>query len=91
VLDHVWAEEVDGLGYRAPKSDATSDNDGGSALLDMYLADIGVRGLYGYCASDDPHLDPPPHDHWDMSAHRVLDDDYDISQFGYPNPCGRSR
>ncbi len=86
VLDHVWAEEVDGLGYRAPKSDATSDNDGGSALLDVYLADIGVGGLYGYCASDDPHLGPPPYDFWDMSAYCVLDDDYDISQFGYPNP-----
>jgi hypothetical protein len=86
VLDHVWAEEVDGLGYRAPKSDATSDNNGGSALLDVYLADIGVGGLYGYCASDDPHLGPPPYDYWDMSAYCVLDDDYDISQFGYPNP-----
>ena len=86
VLDHVWAEEVDGLGYRAPKSDATSDNDGGSALLDVYLADIGAGGLYGYCASDDPHLGPPPYDFWDMSAYCVLDDDYDVSQFGYPNP-----
>ncbi len=86
VLDHVWAEEVDGLGYRAPKSDATSDNDGGNARLDVYLADIGGGGLYGYCASDDPHLEPPPYDYWDMSAFCVLDDDYDISQFGYPNP-----
>jgi hypothetical protein len=86
VLDHVWAEEVDGLGYRAPKSDATSDNDGGSALLDVYLADIGGGGLYGYCASDDPHLDPSSYEYWDMSAYCVLDDDYDISQFGYANP-----
>jgi hypothetical protein len=86
VLDHVWAEEVDGLGYRAPRSDADSDNDGGSALLDVYLADIGVDGLYGYCASDDPHLDSPSYDYWDMSGYCVLDDDYDISQFGYPNP-----
>jgi hypothetical protein len=85
VLDHVWAEEVDGLSYRAPKSDATSDNDGGSALLDVYLADIGGE-LYGYCASDDPNLDPALYDHWDMSAYCVLDDDYDVSQFGYPNP-----
>jgi hypothetical protein len=86
VMDHVWAEEVDDLGYRAPKSDAASANDGGSALLDVYLADIGGEGIYGYCASDDPHLDPPPYPFWDMSAYCVLDDDYDISQFGSPNP-----
>ena len=86
VLDHVWAEEVDGLGYRAPKSDASSTNDGGSELLDVYLVDIGDTGIYGYCASDDPHLDPPPYPHWDMSAFCVLDNDYDISQFGYADP-----
>ena len=85
VLDHVWAEEVDGRGYRAPKSDDSSTNDGGSPLLDVYLADIGDEA-YGYCASDDPHLDSPSYDYWDMSGYCVLDDDYDISQFGYPNP-----
>ena len=85
VLDEVWAEEVDGLGYREPKSDASSTNDGGSSLLDVYLADIGDE-VYGYCASDDPNLDPS-YAYWDMSAYCVLDNDYDISQFpGYPDP-----
>ncbi len=85
VVEHVWAAEVGTLGYRAPKSDDSSDNDGGSALLDVYLVDIGDDGLYGYCASDDPHLDPG-YKFWDMSAYCVLDNDYDISQYFYPDP-----
>jgi hypothetical protein len=85
VLDEVWAEEVDGLGYRQPKSDAASTNDGGSAFLDVYLVDIGGDGLYGYCASDDPHLESS-YAYWNMSAYCVLDDDYKFSQFGYPDP-----
>jgi hypothetical protein len=85
IMEEVWAAEVGTLGYRAPKSDATSANNGGSALLDVYLADIG-DDVYGYCASDDPNLDPS-YPFWDMSAYCVLDNDYDISQFpGYADP-----
>jgi hypothetical protein len=85
VVEEVWTAEVGTLGYRAPKSDATSDEDGGSGLLDVYLVDVGADGLFGYCTSDDPNLDPS-YPYWDMSAYCVLDDDYAISQFGYPDP-----
>jgi hypothetical protein len=85
VVEEVWTAEVGTLGYRAPKSDETSDEDGGSGLLDVYLVDVGADGLYGYCASDDPNLDPS-YPYWDMSAYCVLDNDYDISQFGFPDP-----
>jgi hypothetical protein len=85
VVEEVWAAEVVGLGYRAPKSDLSSENDGGSALLDVYLLDIGGDGLYGYCTSDDPHLQSS-YPHWDMSAYCVLDDDYAVAQFGYADP-----
>lgn len=85
VVEEVWTAEVGTLGYRAPKSDATSDEDGGSGLLDVYLVDLGVDGLFGYCTSDDPNLDPS-YPYWDMSAYCVLDNDYDISQFGYLDP-----
>ena len=85
VVEEVWTAEVGTLGYRAPKSDATSDENGGSGLLDVYLVDVGADGLYGYCASDDPNLDPS-YPYWDMSAYCVLDNDYDISQFGSPDP-----
>ena len=85
VVEEVWTAEVGTLGYRAPKSDATSDEDGGSGLLDVYLVDVGADGLFGYCASDDPNLDPS-YPYWDMSGYCVLDNDYKISQFGYPDP-----
>jgi hypothetical protein len=85
VVEEVWTAEVGTLGYRAPKSDATSNEDGGSGLLDVYLVDVGADGLFGYCASDDPNLDPS-YPYWDMSAYCVLDNNYDISQFSYPDP-----
>jgi hypothetical protein len=85
VVEEVWTAEVGTLGYRAPKSDATSDEDGGSGLLDVYLVDVGADGLFGYCASDDPNLDPS-YPYWDMSGYCVLDNDYEITQFGYPDP-----
>jgi hypothetical protein len=83
VLDHVWDTEVTGLGYRQPLDDSsTTLNDGGGPELDIYLADIGRFGLFGYCTSDDPHAfaftDP-----WAVSAYCVLDDDYRQSQFGF--------
>ncbi len=85
IMEAVWAVEVDGHGYRPPKPDATSSpENGGDARLDVYLVDIGDEGIYGYCASDDPHLDSS-YKFWDMSAYCVLDDDYRFSQFGYPN------
>jgi hypothetical protein len=85
VVEEVWTAEVGTLGYRAPKSDATSDENGGSGLLDVYLVDVGADGLFGYCASDDPNLDPS-YPYWDMSGYCVLDNDYAISQFGYLDP-----
>jgi len=83
VLDNVWDTETGALGYREPLSDSTTTlNDGGGPELDVYLADLGVYGLFGYCTSDDPHsfafTDP-----WDVSAYCVLDDDYRQRQFGF--------
>jgi hypothetical protein len=83
VVDNVWDTEVTGLGYRQPLDDSsTTLNDGGGPELDIYLADIGRYGLFGYCTSDDPHsfaFTAP----WDVSAYCVLDDDYAQSQFGF--------
>jgi hypothetical protein len=82
VMDEVWAFEVDGYGYRAPKSDASSSEDGGNGKLDVYLSDIGGFGLYGFCTTDDPARGS----RYDVSAYCVLDDDYASGQFGYPDP-----
>ncbi len=82
VLDNVWDMETAGLGYREPLDDsATTLNDGGGPQLDIYIADIGSIGLFGYCTSDDPHayeFSAP----WAVSAYCVLDDDYRQAQYG---------
>jgi hypothetical protein len=82
VLDNVWDAETAELGYREPLDDsATTLNDGGGPELDIYIADIGSIGLFGYCTSDDPHayeFSAP----WAVSAYCVLDDDYRQAQYG---------
>ena len=83
VLDNVWDMETTGLGYRDPLDDsATTLNHGGGPELDIYLADLGSIGLFGYCTSDDPHafqFSAP----WAVSAYCVLDDDYRQTQYGF--------
>jgi hypothetical protein len=82
VLDNVWDTEITGLGYRQPLDDSsTSLNHGPGPQLDIYIADLGRYGLFGYCTSDDPHafaFSAP----WDVSAYCVLDDDYRQGQYG---------
>ncbi|HYY44009.1 MAG TPA: MXAN_6640 family putative metalloprotease [Actinomycetota bacterium] len=84
-FQNAWQQEIGVLGYRAPKGDLSSRNDGGNRKLDIYLADIGGRGLYGYCTSDDPHIPrytgADGRRHYDMSAYCVVDDDFATSQF----------
>jgi hypothetical protein len=83
VVNQVWDTEVTGMGYRQPLDDSsTTLNDGGGPQLDIYLADIGRYGLFGYCTSDDPQafaFTAP----WAVSAYCVLDDDYRQRQFGF--------
>jgi len=64
-------------GYNAPPTDGTR---GGNALFDVYLADLGELGLYGYCApeSEVPGTNPR------ATSYCVLDNDY--VEFGYDDP-----
>jgi len=91
----VWGEEVTTRGFRAPKSDASSANDGTSpsdptgAKFDVYLAEIGDESLYGYCTTDDPHWFPEwdgHYTHFDASAYCVVDNDFDASEFPAHTP-----
>jgi hypothetical protein len=77
----VWDTEITGFGFRPPKSDLTSDNDGGDARIDIYLANIGGAGVYGYCFTDDPHAFRSAYRFWDFSAYCVIDDDFASRQF----------
>lgn len=78
VLEHVWRSIVVDLGYRTPKSDEDSTDPGPDGRVDVYLADVGVNGVYGYCTSDDPGQVR----RFDVSAFCVLDDDFSSDQFG---------
>ena len=68
------------LGYRAPLSDITSNDNGLNAKFDVYLDDLGSDLVYGYCTTDDPNRDST--EIFAVSAYCVLDNDYDPSQFG---------
>jgi hypothetical protein len=72
-------------GYRAPKSDLNSANNGGDARTDIYLANM-PSGYYGYCTSDDPDFNPPVTHEFDASAFCVLDNDYNSVQFPHKTP-----
>ncbi|MGH2995085.1 MAG: MXAN_6640 family putative metalloprotease, partial [Gaiellaceae bacterium] len=80
VMATVWSAEIGRLGYRKPKSDASSGpHHGGNpnGKLDLFVADIGDVGVYGYCFTDDPARRA----RFDVSGYCVLDDDYARSQF----------
>jgi hypothetical protein len=79
-LENVWAVEIGALGYRAPLSDVTSNDNGLNAKFDVYLDDLGSALVYGYCTTDDPNHDST--EIFAVSAYCVLDNDYDPSQFG---------
>ena len=73
VMDHVWDTIVTKGGYRAPRPDGGL---GGNDKLDIFLADIGDEGLFGYCA---PELASSGRS---ASGYCVLDNDYSSAQFG---------
>jgi hypothetical protein len=77
-IEDVWAEEVDDLGYRAPLSDGgeAADSDNPTPGVDIYLADLGSRGLYGYCAPEGPPGSSR------LPGYCVLDNDYATGQYG---------
>lgn len=70
-------------GYRAPKRDGRARNDGGNAKTDIYLADIGDKGIYGYCTSDPEGPYGGGSARFSTWAYCVLDNDYVSQQ--YPN------
>jgi hypothetical protein len=87
ILDTVLTRQVDRLGFPRPKSDRSSTGTDPSTnrdgRLDVYLADIGRFGLYGYCATDDPNAVNPNYFFYDVSAYCVVDNDFSRTQFVY--------
>jgi hypothetical protein len=80
-FEHVYAAIVgaQGLGYRAPLRDlGPAADQGPDDRLDIYLADTGDNGIYGYCISDDPRLRA---DMRRVSAYCVVDNDFATTDF----------
>ncbi len=74
------------LGWPLPKPDGSK---GGNAKVDIYLADIcaenGGACVFGYANTDDssePCFNPP----YRCFAYLVLDNDYQVNEFGYTDP-----
>ena len=67
-------------GYRRPDSDGALG--GGTDKVDVYLADVGTQGLYGYCTTDQPEKNDGTFNYW---AYCVIDDDFSTGQFGTRN------
>jgi hypothetical protein len=77
VISKVWRIQVGKLGYRKPIGDKRK---GGNAKLDVYLKELGDRGIYGYCM---PERKVRNHK-WLASGYCVLDNDFAEAQFGAP-------
>jgi hypothetical protein len=75
VLQGVWRKEVGTMGYRRPFKDRRR---GGNGKLDVYLANLGSRGLYGYCV---PEFTIRGFKRV-ASAYCVLDNDFSRAEFG---------
>jgi hypothetical protein len=86
-LKAVWKREVAQLGYRAPRRDrGPRGGEGPNDGIDVYLADVGFDGLYGYCATD-PRTAKQRRQRT-AHAYCVLDDDFSEQQFPSPGVNG---
>ena len=74
-LSAVWSYEVGTLGMRPPPSDG---REGGDGRFDVYLAELGARGLFGYCTPESR----VPGEQFAASGYCVLDDDFSREQYG---------
>ncbi len=76
-MDAVHETYVDG-GYKPTLPD---EGQGGNTKPDIYLAEIGQDGLYGYCTTDASDFT----DGYSVYAYCVLDDEYSPDEFGTAN------
>jgi hypothetical protein len=90
-FEFAWSCEVGRLGFRAPRSDETSQNHGPDGRLDVYLADIGLVDLDGYVATDDPNASDGRYVYRNYSAYVVVDDDFSFAQLGATGGTGGLR
>ncbi len=86
-LKAVWRREVVGLGYRAPRRDrGRRRHQGPNRGIDVYLADVGFKGEYGYCTTD--HRSRAQRKLGIAPAYCVLDNNFSKKQFPAPDVNG---
>jgi hypothetical protein len=73
----VWRAEVGRFGYARPRPDSRGASGRNRPKLDVYVADLGALGIYGYCTSDDPRRSVSR----SVSAYCAVDDDFSARQF----------
>jgi len=81
-MNTVWRTEIGAYGYKKPRSDSRSGSHHGgnpNRRIDIYIAQIGNRGLYGYCTTDDPRTNR--NTHRKTSAYCVFDNDFRPAEF----------
>jgi len=84
IAEHAFAVENGELGWRQPKSDRRLGGRGGKT--DIYLADIGAAGLFGYVAPDRAQARAGRFPR-SLYSYLVLDDDYSRRQFSGTLPA----
>jgi hypothetical protein len=80
VMANVWNVEIGRIGYRKPRNDRSSGGHRGgnpNSKLDVFVADVGRNGIYGYCTTDDPAIRIRNN----VSAYCVLDNNFSRRQF----------
>ena len=79
-MEEVFTKEITTFGWDAPPSDAAASPNGGGpnggGLFDVYLGNVGVDGLYGYCTTDFPQST------FSQYSYCVLDNDFSANEFG---------
>ena len=81
-MNTVWRKEIGSMGYKKPRSDFVSGpHHGGNpnGRIDIFIANIGNVGLYGYCTTDDPRINR--NTHRQNSAYCVFDNDFRRAEF----------
>ena len=81
-FENVYEVENARMGWQPPRSDGTAGDPEGRSRTDVYLANLGPGGAYGYAAAD------PNQEGKQWFAYLVLDNDYtdDAFRSRYPNP-----
>jgi hypothetical protein len=77
LMEYVWGYHVGRMGYRKPLPDGQR---GGDDRFDVYLKDVGPKGYYGYCATEDQ----PDRTRFRASGFCVLDNDFSRAEYGAP-------